>query len=480
MIKFNKIEQKKWDILNGEDKVFDLGLISSTITNKYFIVTKFIENISEKIGKEFDDWFIGFLNGYVDVEDKFNFTMKNVPKIKEYVSRYIKEAELDFDRFVDESKTKKNSIFFNKDEIQKIIELSGYLKLYSVISNNLLLKLDQRRHKKIYNELTKEIMRDDDIIFKIFNIIKTKTFRYNMTDSYMWEYIKLIQCKSIDVHVIEIFNFIMNSILILCEENRNPITYFVSVVDESVKWFLRSVYKGSIIYDDSISTEDIHGLNIDNLKTYTYNDTLGRLKKIAYEKIYRRLEEEPLTFEEKDENVNITKFQNRISGIEFVSPLSECLIFPIVSKITEIPFNHFKTLSPEHSAIISAYMKDIFEEVFDKKYEGILNLLDYFPSSQPAVATTYKIKSINNFINIQDEIKNFYGFKTKLICHDVLSYFIGRISRVSFANLYDGQKLPGIPLSKIEGEMIEFFTFFFSGKLDNEIQRMRNIVLADF
>ena len=94
----------------------------------------------------------------------------------------------------------------------------------------------------------------------------------------------MIQCKSIDVHVIEIFNFIMNSILILCEEDKNPIVYFVSVVQESINWFLRSVYKGQIVYDDTISTEDIHGSNIDNLKTYAYVSMLENKLKELYKK----------------------------------------------------------------------------------------------------------------------------------------------------------------------------------------------------
>ena len=84
----------------------------------------------------------------------------------------------------------------------------------------------------------------------------------------------------------------MNHIIILCEENKNPITYFVGVIDESVKWFLRSVYKGTIVYDDEISTEDIHGTHINNLRSYSFNDTLGRLKSIAFEKIYEKLDHE--------------------------------------------------------------------------------------------------------------------------------------------------------------------------------------------
>ena len=66
----------------------------------------------------------------------------------------------------------------------------------------------------------------------------------------------------------------------------------VYVIDESVKWFLRSVYKGTIVYDDEIATEDIHGTHINNLRTYSFNDTLGRLKGIAFEKIYEQLDQE--------------------------------------------------------------------------------------------------------------------------------------------------------------------------------------------
>lgn len=480
MLKFEQLETKIWDVYNDDEKVHTLNLITSTITNKYFIVTSYLEKMSKVLGEEFDEWFINYLQESDEIEEKYNFLLDNVEKIKYFVNKYMDKSDLDFSKFVDESKAKKNSIFFKDNEIKRIIQLSSYLKLYSAISNSDS-KLNQKLHTNIYNKLAEDIMNDNDIIFKLFNVIKTKTFRYNHTDSYMWEYIKLIQCKSVDVHVIEIFNFIMNSILILCEEDKNPITYFVSVVDESVKWFLRSVYKGSIIYDDSISTEDIHGMNINNLKSYCYNDTLGQLKKIAFDKLHYQIEEEPHKFDCIDSNEAITTFHNRTSRIENLSPMTECIIYPIISVITEIPYAHFKTLSPEHAAVLSAYMKNIFSQVFKGKYENIFTLLDYYPLEYPAIMTTYKIKGIHNFINLQDSVKNFYGFNTKIIAKDIISYFIGRIARVKFSNIYTGDILPnGIPLGKIEAEMVEFFTYLFSGKMRNEIEKMKELVLSDF
>jgi hypothetical protein len=275
----------------------------------------------------------------------------------------------------------------------------------------------------------------------------------------------------------------MNSILILCEENKNPITYFVGVVEESVKWFLRSVYKKTVVYDDSIATEDIHGLNVDNLKTYSYNDTLGRLKGIAYEYIYKEIDKiTPLSIDQ-DPDKNFSDFQTRIMSIEYISPLSDCLVFPLLSRITNIPYFHFKTLSPEHSMVMSVYLQNLLQKVFKNEYADLFSMLNFYPTSQPAVATTYKIKNVNNatgFINVQDKTNNFFGFQTKMLPYKILSYFVGRTSRVNFFNIFNGKAYGGIPLSRIESNMVKFYTLFFSGQLDDKIEELARLVDQDF
>jgi len=51
------------------------------------------------------------------------------------------------------TKVKKNSILFEPVEIEKIIRLSCYLKIYSIISNNIELKLGPSLHREIYNKI---------------------------------------------------------------------------------------------------------------------------------------------------------------------------------------------------------------------------------------------------------------------------------------------------------------------------------------
>lgn len=480
MLRIEQNGPKEWSVISEEHEPIKLFLSPSSVTNKYFIVTNFIERVAEYNGEGFSDWFIEFLNDCHDETKRPKAVVDSVPIIKQFVDDYLDNVAFDYEQFVDKTKAKKNSILFEPDEIDKIIRLSSYLKLYSVISNNEILKLGQQLHRDVYNQFAESIAQTD-IIRKIYDVIKTKTFRYNLTDRFMWEYIKNVQGKDIGVHIIEIFNFIMNNILILCELDKNPITYFVGVIDESVKWFLRSVYKGSIVYDDSISTEDIQGINTDNLKTYSYNDTLGRLKSISYEKIYELLQRQnTMTTENVEDDEYIISFHERASSINYISPLAETVVYPVLSKMTQIPYHHFKTLSPEHSTVISVYIQVLFRRVFGTDYKNLFNLLNYYPLKSPSISTTYTIKAIHDFIKAQQETQNFFGFTTKILPHKLLCHFVGRVSRVDFCDILSGRRLGGIPLSKIESGMINFFASFFSNGMNSEIDEMTRLMNADF
>jgi len=493
LLEFIKLGAKNWEIKYKDEVVIQLDLVrNGSITNKFYIIVDFINKLNERIGEDFEKWFVKFLIEFRDSdEDRYSVMTQNVSTIMKFVNEYIDESNIDYNLFVDETKAKKNSILFSAEEIEQIIRLSSYLKVYSIISSSENLKFDQRRHKRIYNMFFTEI--DQEIIFKIYSIIKTKTFRYNMTDRFMWNYIKMIHCKSLDIHVVEIFNFIMNSILVLCEEDKNPITYFVACVDESINWILRTGYKTSVIYDDSVATEDIHATGTNNLKTYAYNDTLGRLKGIAFQHIYAKIERKAQsTCNEVATEMDrlITEFQTRVSGIEHVSPICECLTYPILSALTDVPYENFKTLSAEHSAVLSVYVHKLLNAAFDGKLDNLFTILDYYyhnPQKGPAIATTYRIKSVDTLANTQNSAPNFLGFSSippQKPLRELLSYFCGRIGKgVSMDKMIhtvDGHLMREKPMPKIESDMITFFSKWFSDSMAREIHIMRRVMEHDF
>jgi len=479
LLEFEQKGPKEWEIIYDKNESIQLLLKPSSVTNKFHIVIEYIKGMADFHGDVFSEWFVKLLKDCKDSEKRPMAIADCVEPIKEFSDAYLDSLNIDYDKFVDITKAKKNSILFMGPEIKQIIRLSCYLKVYSFISNSEDVDLGKKRHRNIYNKFAKDVI-ETDIVSKIFDVVKTKTFRYNLTDRFMWDYIKTIQCKDIGIHIIEIFNFIMNNIIILCEVDKNPITYFVGVIDESVKWFLRSVYKGTIVYDDEISTEDIHGTHINNLRSYSFNDTLGRLKSIAFEKIYEKLDQENVMTINDQTDQYIIDFNNRLSAIKHISPLSACLVFPILSKMTQISYVHFKTVSPEHSAVLSYYLNCLLQKVFKTDYKSLFALLDYYPESQPSMNTTYKIKSIHEFIGAQDKLQNFYGFNVKILPHKILCHFVGRVSRINFKHLLTGQKLSGIPLGKVETDMIHLYTKLFADDCENEINEMVTLMNNDF
>jgi len=331
-------------------------------------------------------------------------------------------------------------------------------------------------------------LHNTEIIKKIYLIVKTKTYRYNITDKAMWDYIRTTICKEVDDHIIEIFNFIMNNIIVLCNVDRNPITYFVSVVNESIKWVLRSVYRDIIIYDDTISTEDIQSNNIDNLNTYCYNDTLYRLKQSAKDRVeddiknnISRIVEMDSTYKSYSTKIDekLIELNDRIESIDYISPLSQCIVFPILSKITNITYKFFKTLSPKDSAYLSYYVHKILIQTFKNvKYNNIFKYLEYYTINQPSVATTYKLKNTSNFLNKFNEIKSFYGFQNRIFFYRTLCHFIGRISRIKFCNIINGSISESIAVGKIENEIVDFYINYFSNKHENKIEDMRKLLLS--
>jgi hypothetical protein len=488
LINIKEVKKKEWCIENTDtSKEIKLELISSSVTNKFRIVVDFVERMIEN-EPEFGDWFFIWLEDCRSKDPHRNSrSFSEIDTVKKFVNNYIDSLELQLERFVDITKAKKNSIFFTVENIDSILRLSSYLKVFSFVLNATPSKVDPKtgvesvslypgktRHREIYNTLAHKII-SSEVTTKIFDVIKTRTFKYNMSDKFMWEYIKTLHGKDMNVHIIETFNFIMNNIIILCEESKNPIVYFVSVIEESIKWFLKSVYRGTIIYDDTIATQDIHGIHINNVMSFSYNDTLGRLKVIASDYTTREMENSN-RIKMVDENQKLIDFVSVLKEIEWISPLAQCMVYPILSKITDVTYIHFNTLSPDHAAPITYYIHSLLNKVFKGSFKETFSLLDYYPTKQPSSYTTYKIKDYEFFNHSFRKYESFFGFNNTQVFFEMLCFHVGRIARVNWKHLITGDsKDGGLPMATIEREMIDFYVRYFSGNLNDEIERLQGL-----
>jgi hypothetical protein len=161
--------------------------------------------------------------------------------------------------------------------------------------------------------------------------------------------------------------------------------------------------------------------------------------------------------------------------------MTECLLFPLLAQTLQIPYIHFKTITPEHSAIISAYVHSLLKQIFKNNYKNLFYMLDFYPVEAPSIITTYKLKAIHKFINNESKPKgSFFKLETKILHHKILSFYMGRTTRLKFRNIYDGKYISSVPNAKIETDMIKFFGFYFSDKLKDEIKELGELIYSDF
>lgn len=463
-------ENKKSWIISYNDETLKFTNANITVNNKFEIIADYIHSFIEKYGDEFASWYFNLINSVLNANTEYlkhDILAENIDQLKTFVKNDIASKNIDFESFLNKKKIKDNSIVFQPEEVMSILTVSNYLKLFSPFYCFSEFHINRNTKKKFYNILIEDI--PEETLQKLFNVIKSKTYRYNLTDKYMWEYIKNLLCKDINDHIMEIFNFIMNNILVLCEDDKNPITYFVSVINETIRWFLRSVYKDSIIYKDSVSMEDLHSTSSDNLIVYAYNDTIGIIKSIAFERIYSEIEDHYSSFFVNQDP--IVEFQRNIENIKYISPIAEHIIFLLLSKITKIPLYHFQVISAKHAAIICGYFYYLLKNSeFFNEFPNLIKTMIYYPTVEPVVSTTYSIKNVEYYLETQKEMKNFLTWNNKVLPYDFVSFFVGRMVRLNMKHLITNKSMVGIPLNKLELDMISFFTSYFSdGELFNKM-----------
>jgi hypothetical protein len=403
------------------------------------------------MGKEFDEWFIGMINDYRGSNYDYSVLKRNIPKLKEFSDRYLDIRDIDFENYINRSKISKNSIFFDAEEIKKIVRVSSYLKLYFAIGQDTKMKLSNKFHKETYNALIEDI-NDNSIIYKLFKIVASKTYEYNYTDRYMWDYIKTIYCKTTDMHVFSIFNFLMNNILVTCKIDSNPIPYLISVIDESIKWILKNIYKDTIIYSETVSTQDVYSVQgKDNLLSYAHNDTIGKLLVSSYNQL------EHLGID------RIEPFKNTINGLKEISLFANYITYPILSKVLDIPYRHFMTLSVSNAYLLNLLLHNLLSEEFKDKYPVLCRMLLYYNKQKPILKTTYKVKNIDVFI---ETLGTFLTFKNSIVPYDFCSSIVGKISRNTYASFINDQEIINFPLAKLEIDIIKFYNEYFDNNLD--------------
>jgi len=150
MINVEETGKGQYEIKRDNKVITNLSLpLATTISNKFLIITDFVEKMSKSLGTEFDNWFETYITDYIKSNYDPLVIKNNISKLKQLADKYLAKLNVNYNNHVNKNKSTKKSIFFDANNIEIIIRCSSYLKLYYIICNDERMRPFRIIHKEI-------------------------------------------------------------------------------------------------------------------------------------------------------------------------------------------------------------------------------------------------------------------------------------------------------------------------------------------
>jgi len=481
MLIVKNVEGKKrsWTITkvdsegNFEKILLRLDFKPASITNKYGMVATMIEDMCDKL-PDFSDWFSSFIEDYVTDSYNSELLLERIHEFAEVSERYIDTLDIDFSSFTNTKKATKTSIIFDESDTKSIAVAATCLKLYSMFQYDLKLKPTDNIHRQIFEKILRPCI-DNGTPTKIFQLIRSRIYRSSITDKYMWDLIKMAISETPESYIMNVFNFVMTNMISTLSPQRNPVPYVVSLVDDSIRWLMKNVYKNRILYGEVFGgSEDIYGSSISKESFYVYccNDIVGKAAKAGMSLLENEYVKDGAQFDDA---------RDRIDIVDMLTPPMKLLILPIASKVLEVPYKYLLTCPPKHVLLIGVFLHYISKGILSKDYPIIHEFLISYPNELKFSSTrsAYKIRNIQFIINNATPV---FGFAVKTLKWEIMNSICGVLSasKKSLVSVVNGKQLNKITYYDLEQDVINFFTDLYSNGYEKKFEKMKELADAYF
>jgi len=498
-------------IVNTDSPVREFNLLPSSLTNDFKIVANFLDELNLNF-LGFSDWFENLFDEYIKSGLNYEVLYNNKEIFLDYAKKYIKSKNIDYSSFVNLKKTTNTSIIFDEKDLEEISISSACLKLYGIFScdggkiekgkngvNVNGLRPPENQHKEIFRFFVDNCLKRG-ITNKIFQLMRSRTFKSYLMDRYLWDLCEIKTGRTPDLHIMVIFNRLMNQLFSILDPNVNPIPFLNNVIDGSISWLMKTAHNNKIIYGEAFSgTEDIYGgsalHNKYSLFVYTCNDVLSKSTSIGMN----------ILNEKKMSQFEMDILQDRIDNIDIIYPYMKLVNLPIISNVLEIPYKHLLTIPPKHAMLSSVFMYSLAKNTgFYEKYPFITDLLIGYPKTNDVrlrkvrlsdssddlydgddniiISSTKSSYRLRNLENILNDDSLLFGFNCRLLRYRIMSSICGVLS-VSKKNLIyidSGKIMQKIKSNILESEVTKFFNNLYSGKIDDDFKYMRDMADSEY
>jgi len=458
------------NFLHEKEFVSDIELLSGTLFKKFKSnVADFICDMSKTLDDTFTHWFCGMIYEYIERGNDGNFIIQNVPGFTDFVKKYLDIKNYNYDSYINKSKSSKTSIVFLPEEIRGICELSLCLKLFSIFFNSTNLAVDDNVKKFVYSEFIK--ICPPNTLTKLYEMIKSRVLRSSVTDKFMWIMLEMSSQETPERYSLSMYNFLMK-MLPTVDISKNPIPYFIKIVDDSIKWMIRSVFTEKFVYGEIYNTSsNITGSSFDKdtIEIYCCNDVLCKCSMKALE----ILEKEFFENIDKEENID-NDLKMRINKIENITSLMRLVTLPIINKVLDIPYKYLIYNSPKHvflTGLLIGFKSKEYLGMYPVIYDSLFSLQN---EEMSIVKSSYNIKNIEYVIN--EENSKIFGLGSPEMKYNIMSNLCGVISnyRKNSINIITGKEFKRKNFNEIEKDVIGFYLKFYSNDLDFIFKNIRN------
>jgi hypothetical protein len=480
MIIFKKKGKFEYQLLCYTKNPLDIFLLpNNTISKNFDSVISSIQSMSEIMGKVFDDYIFNFVNGYqkCDTEDeRYAFLKKNVNKTLQFSTVFVSVNNINYTGFADETQQTNDSIFFDSKDIIKIIKLSQALKIFSIVLNTEA-RISSENKKTIWSKFI-TLLKADHLpskLHKFFEIISINAIS-NIRD---YSEKKVDDEDNIDNLVWETFNFILYEGLIINNYKRNPIPFFVGILNTNIKYGGKYKPDNSLVFIDDDEVNKIED-KISRRESTEKNRADKNILKLLYPiSLFYFSSAYNSTHRSKNGN---QKYKKILEKIEYTSPFWNAILAPVLSKAIGMDYEKLREISPKQAAVISFYFGIKLNSIFKKKYQNLFRLAYLFPINSPDFRF-YRLKNVFQFINatLQFPIKDLSPIGgSRIFIARLIEDFIGKIKSTPFCSICTGHVINNIQIEKLETEIVDYIVRYFTYGFEEEIKEFETAIAEEF
>ncbi|MGB9674804.1 MAG: hypothetical protein ACPLX8_01585, partial [Nanopusillaceae archaeon] len=381
---------------------------------------------------EFDNFYLELYNSIIGGEYNNDMFEKSI----EMSNKLSKIRNLELDSLCDSSKKTKNSIFFDKDEMSKLITVIGLIKLYAPFM-----------YSKYSDYITVFIDRLDrtykDILSKLYKIIKTKVKTTNYKQMLnMWK-------LDISLDYISLYNFefILLTSLVFYNWSTNPLSFIVSMSSDLTNFWIMTLEAYPYSYSNDIMEVELE----DFIDVMSYEIILDQID-AGLNKLY----------DMNNYNINYNLYLTQVNQL---------ISLPLISMMSDISLNYLEQKTKQDKInyqILVYYLATKSELIKNLLGEAIKLFLYGYTKSTASTSMTspYMLEVLKPNIN-------YYQLNSKVPLLNLAQELCTVVIRhKNLENLITGNSFRTSPemLDRIGKDLVKFLTYMFDERVKEEIK----------